>query len=293
MSALESEPVFRSYLAKLIPYVDSLAQIDEDGQELRYHKNRDGKQSLDDQSLANIEVIRSSLKELSKFLEKLKNRTFSLCEEKHTNAFTSCCSRVDLFEIAKCLPNQEEWSDPKFDVIKNSIKKRYNISGRKFSEALTVIQSNREMSNLIGVENELIYLSGESAAFVVEQWQKIHPHIEQRDNLGTDYFNLGRFDKMAADRKIEISVLDAIEGRLSVQEIADAQTIYYLARNNEYSELYENKLDSTIREYEASDEIRQKIHHLIQKTNLLEMLSLGVEKLGNVNLSNELRRLRS
>jgi len=52
----------REGLAALERFVVSLARIDDDGQELRYHVTRSGEISLKGESLANIAIIRTSLK---------------------------------------------------------------------------------------------------------------------------------------------------------------------------------------------------------------------------------------
>jgi hypothetical protein len=53
-------------IAAMKPFIDSL--IDRDGQELRYHLNNTDDASLSDYSLANLEVIRESLSELSEII---------------------------------------------------------------------------------------------------------------------------------------------------------------------------------------------------------------------------------
>jgi len=85
----------------LKPYADSVAQIDSDGQELRYHRNREDNPSLANFSLANLQLIRASLHELQELLSSLKYRTVEFVLERATGSFTNRCSRRDLFTISR------------------------------------------------------------------------------------------------------------------------------------------------------------------------------------------------
>ncbi len=58
-------------IAALKPYIDSLSQIDSDGQELRYHRNRNDDQSLANYATANLRLIRASLGKLERLLSVL------------------------------------------------------------------------------------------------------------------------------------------------------------------------------------------------------------------------------
>ncbi len=52
------DSTLRRLVAELEPYVKSLAAIDDDGQELRYAKNRNGQASLSDKAIVNLCHIR-------------------------------------------------------------------------------------------------------------------------------------------------------------------------------------------------------------------------------------------
>lgn len=91
-------------LSDIRPYVESLAAIDDYGQELRYHMNRDKQESLSDRPLANIAVIHDSVLELSEIIRDLKYRTEDFLSERTTGTYTDQCSRSDLKAIAELLP---------------------------------------------------------------------------------------------------------------------------------------------------------------------------------------------
>jgi hypothetical protein len=149
-------------LRAMKPFIDSLSRIDRDGQELRYHLNNADDPSLSEFSLANLEVIRESLSELSEIIPVLKYRTMSFLDEHETGTYTSRCSRHDLLVIAQTMPRREFWRDAIFDQQKTRVKARFNLSNKQFSKALDVIQNNREMKAILGVETPLYRMTRSS-----------------------------------------------------------------------------------------------------------------------------------
>jgi hypothetical protein len=121
------DEALRHYVTALERYVTSLSEIDDDGQELRYSENRDGQKSLADRSLANIEVIRASLDGLSEVMTQLKYRLLDLAHERATGSYTAQCSRRDLLEIARILPERSNWRDPAFAGAKAEAMRRISL----------------------------------------------------------------------------------------------------------------------------------------------------------------------
>jgi len=276
----------RSSLRDLQPFVESLARIDEDGQELRYSTNRDGKPSLDNKALANIVVIRDSLGQLKDILEAFKYRAFDLRDEFQTGTHTNFLSRADLFSLSAMLPKKELWSEQDFDISKAAIMQHFGIGSRQFSCALNVIQTRRQLNAMIGVPTELVHLSDEKAIFLAQQWRKFHPN-RQRSDLGLDFFKR-EFGGTSERHKIETAALDAILEALNFDEIADAETIFYLARDRNFSESYESSLDRKKKEYRASGDLETEAFNLMHKTNFLSEFTRGVVMLGRLDLPNHL-----
>jgi hypothetical protein len=98
----------RVLLGRLHPYVQSLAAIDVDGQQLRYAQDQEGNTSLENKPLANLQVIRTALSDLGEVLQNLKHRVRSFCEENRTGTSTRICSRSDLLFIARELSSVAE-----------------------------------------------------------------------------------------------------------------------------------------------------------------------------------------
>jgi hypothetical protein len=271
------------------PFVASLAQIDEDGQELRYHENREGAQSLADRSLVNLVVICKSLRDLRALLMKLKYRIYDLDAERRTGAFTKACSRRDLLEIARMLPPMEQWTEAVFDVAKDAVKKRFGLGSKAFSEAVDAIKTNRELRAAVGAETALAHLSDDTALFVVEQWRRLHPVKDDGEDLGVDYFDMARFDAMKEHLALEKDVYGILASRLGPEEIADLQTVYYLGRNKEFPEAYEALLGRFKQQQAVENDLFAQINQVMEKTNFLLEFRHGAARLGRLRLAERLR----
>lgn len=289
-AAAVGDEKLRQTIQALKPFVDSLSRIDDDGQELRYHLNRSDDPSLSNYSLANLEVIRESLSKLSETISVLKYRTLSFLDERETGAFTSRCSRRDLLVIAQLMPRRDFWREPLFDQQKALVRARYNLSNRQFSKALDVIQSNREMKAIIGVESSLMHISDDEIVWVAEQWKRLHPPRDDDNNLGIDYFDTARLDSMEEELTTRIEVIDEIEWRLNADKLAEIEAIFYLGRDRLFSEYHEQRVDIAKKEHSAENDPEAEIIHLMDKTNFLTCVRLAAVKLGRLSLNERLAK---
>jgi hypothetical protein len=255
-------------LRKLKPFIDSLSRIDSDGQELRYHVNRDGTPSLEGYSLANLEVIRTSLSELSDILSVLKCRTLSFISERETGTFTNRCSRRDLLTIAQVVPRRDSWNSPLFDERKASIKTRFNLCNREFADALNAIQGNREMKVILGMETDLVHVLDDDVVWIAEQWRRLHPRRDGDSNgPAIKSGNLVTLDAMLEQMDTEREVIDEIEKRICADQLAEVEAMFYLARDRIFPEYYEQRIEKAQKEHAAAGDPGERIDHLISKTN--------------------------
>jgi hypothetical protein len=283
------DKTLRDCVDALEPFVVSLAQIDEDGQELRYHENREGVQSLADRSLVNLAVICKGLRELRDLLMKLKYRVFDLGAERRTGTFTKACSRRDLLEIARMLPSMEQWTEAVFDEAKDAVKKRFGLGSKAFSEAVDAIKTRRELKAALGAETPLAHLSDDAALFVVEQWRRLHPIPESNEDVALDYFDMTRFDGIEERFALQKDVYDTLMGRLSGNEIADLQTVYYLGRDNRFSEHYETLLEHHKNVQALENDLHSQVDQVMEKTNFLPAFRAGAVRLGRLDLAERLK----
>lgn len=281
------DELFRECLSALRPFVDSLAQIDNDGQELRFHENRDGQRSMEGKALANLAVIRMSLGKLQETLRNLKHRSYSLCNEWRTGTRTTHCSRRDLIAVAGMLPKRENWASAEFDGCKRVIKERFALSNKQFCLALNKIQETRGLSGLLGIETDLFYLSDSKAEWLLAQWDKLHPPRTKADDLGIDYFQRD-WDAIRERLGEEAKVYEAIKLELTTNEFADAETVFYLERDGIFPEFYQIQLERKKAEFGARNDFHQEVHDLMSKTNFRRHFVAGLRSLGRLELADKL-----
>lgn len=287
------DALIKECLRGLRPFIESLSRIDEDGQELRYSITTDGKKSMEDRSLANLVTIYSSLKKVEKMMTQLKYRLVDFASERATGTHTAECSRRDLFDIARMLPQQPDWNSAPFDVAKEAIKTKYALSGKAFSRAFEAIKAHRELGSLVGRITPLAYLSDEHAEFVIEQWLMRHPPPKKAASLGTDYF--ADRDRAAERKQFELSrkVTTNIIAELSAQELADVEAIFYICRDRLFSELYEDEVSKTFDEHVRDGDIDRSVDHVMEKANFGTLFPAGVSMLGRPDLAEKLLRVQN
>lgn len=282
----------RTVIAGLKPFVESMSRIDADGQELRYHRNRNNEPSLSEYSVANLMLIQNSLRDLKELLRDLKHRSVDFVNELATDACTKRCSRSDLLEIAHMIPLHKNWSTQAFKDQKEKVKARFQLSNRDFSDALKVIKDNREMSAIIGIESSLLHITDDELIWVVEQWRRIHPRRPELDNGDEDLgmvWSFGEFTEYENNiSKIYNDIINEINERLSSDAIADLEAIFYIARDNIFSEYYLQNVKMKQADYANIGDLNEKIRHLLEKTNLLMCLQKGARMLGRLALAQRL-----
>lgn len=290
-SAVGDEKLSKT-IAELKPYIDSLSQIDSDGQELRYHRNRDDDPSLSKYATANLRLIRLSLHELQKLLSTLKYRTVDLIAERATGSYTNRCSRADFLEIARLMPRREAWSSETFDSKKAVVKERYGLSNKQFSIALDRIQEGREMRSILGIETDLLHLTDEDIVWVIEQWRRLHPQRPQgEESISLDYFDPKRLDGTKERMERYQEVTKAIDARLSPNALAELEVMFYLERDRVFTEYHETNIARTLEEHAAANNPERQISHLMEKTNFCMCIQGAAAKLGRLSLAERLKAM--
>lgn len=277
---------------QLDPFVSSLAAIDDDGQQLRYARNRAGDKSLSGVAVVNLPHIRSSIDALGVILGNLKTRVLELEDDRLTGAHTGECSREDLKAIAGIVGPHSDWGEPGFLDRKAAAMEKFGLSGRKFSAALTAIRKSRPLAILVGIEASLGYLSDEKAIDAIQLWAHAYPKDEHGSNdRGASIFE-GGFEAIEEHVKRTRSLVDAVIEQLDSNEFADLETLYYLGRNGDQGEHYDEFLAQTVRKHALAGSRREGVRHVITKTNLLEGVVLGVRQAGRPSLAEQIRAIR-
>lgn len=282
----------RDLVLALEPFVVSLAQIDDDGQELRYATNREGKQSLDKFAIVNLPHVRKSLEAMSGILAQLKYRVLDLEDERRTGSHTKGCSREDLKVIAAMIGDHSTWVEESFNDRKDAIREKFGLSSGKFSDALDRIKSSRPLATLIGIETSLTHLSDDKAVFALAEWAKANPEKEyDPDDLGMDYFNRD-WDAFRAQGEMTKALIDTIGANLTDEEIADLEVLFYIGRGGEFGEYYDQMLAETVQQFKRAASRWEGIHHIMTKTSLLKNVIKGAKAAGRPSLAAKLQAIR-
>jgi len=275
------------------PYVVSLAKIDDDGQELRYPTNRDGKKSLDKLAIVNLPHVRKSLETMNGILTSLKYRVIALVDERRTGSHTKGCSREDLKTIAAMLGNHDTWVNDSFNDKKAAVRAKFGLSSHKFSDAVNQIRSSRALATLVGIETPLTYLSDEKAVFAFEQWAKANPPREDSsDDLGFDYFDRD-WEKMDEHRRLTQELIGVITDNLSDEEISDIEVVFYIGRDREFGEYYDAMLAEAIEKHKQATSRWEGIYHIMTKATLLDNVIIGLREVGRPSLAAKLQAIRT
>lgn len=285
------DETLRQLLASLEPFVLSLSNIDDDGQSFRYSETRDGKMSMGEHSLASVEVIRDSLRELRNILEGLKYRLWDIEEERKTGTFTAECSRLDLKAIAEALPDRSNWDSVQFTAAKAAVMARFDLNGRKFSDALTKLQRSRELNLLIGVPGHLSHLTDKHAELVIEQWCRLHPRREPRGTIVRAIEIPRSHEEMVARREEEREVYATLLEALSNDEIADIDTLFYMGRDVRYGEHYEAMLEDNKHKHDITNDRMVSLSHVLSKTSFAHELAKGLDRVGRPDLAQTVRTM--
>lgn len=277
-------------LEALKPYVDSITAVDQDGQELRYHRNADDDPSLADRSIASLEVIRDSLVPLSEIVDTLLFRTIDFLRERSTGTYTARCSRQDLFEIADMLPPFTQWKEGVFDEAKTKIRAEFNLSSNEFCKALNVIKEHRELRARLGAETPLKYLTDDLIVETLQEWRKLHPKRDKTSAMGIRGSDI-KIEMIVAANRQEATVVSTIRKLLTPEQFGELAAIFFLGRDRYFSEEFPNRVEKETASYLGKEDPTAHILYLFDKTNLLHDLTRGIEQIGRLKLSGMLSGL--
>lgn len=282
----------RPILVGLEPFVASLARVDDDGQQLRYHQTVDGGTSLAGRTVVNLRLVRASLGELADLLQRLQHRMLDLGQEWPTGTRTADLSRTDLKAIAAMLPDHAAWRTSALWEAREAVTARFGIGRGKFSEAIDAIKASRELAAMVGIETPLAHLDDEGFLFLVGQWARMERREEAESEFGI--VDVARMhETWKDDEQIERDVHDQVLGRLTAEQIADLETLYYLGRERAFGEYYERMLEGNLIKQRGGDQRWQTVHHILSKTNLREAVARGCRLAGRPSLAEQLLTVKA
>lgn len=282
----------RDAIAGLEPYVRSLARIDDDGQQLRFHETIDGKPSLDGIAVVNLPHIRDSVARMGEVVDALTRRISILEEEHHTGTRTTRCSRTDLAEMVRILGPHSQWTDPSFDTRRSAAMARFGLTKKALSNAIDAIRGSRDLAGQLGIEKALTHVNDQQLLSLAERWMTVYPppalDYEPTIITGSD-IKLEEVERHFQD--VRALVADA-EAAFSLEEFADVESVFYIGRNRQFGEDYDEDLARTIREHRVEPKREKKLRHVLSKLTFLDGLADGLERVGRPSLAARMRDMR-
>jgi len=283
---------FREQLAELKPFVESFTRQDIDGQELRYFENRDLKQSLGELAVVNLPLIQAAVRELRDILDRLMERVTRLGQEHVSGTRTAECSRSDLIAIARIVGPKPSWTEEAFLERKADAMAQFGLSGKGFSNALDAIKGSRELKTLIEVESDLLHLSDAKIVEIVALWLDANP--PKPANTPARVINAASisFDEIMRHGDRMSTLNKAAMERLTVEEFADLQTIFYVGRDRRFGEEYPRLLEMTLEAHRLANERYALFHHILSKKIFIDGLAAGLRRVGQPALGDKVAQMR-
>jgi len=274
----------------LTPFVDSMTAIDEDGQELRYHRNIDDDPSLADRYIKNLEVIHDSLKVLAPLVEDLQWRTIAFLDERGTGTCTTRCSRADLFTITRLMPPINKWNEQAFDDAKIKVRADFGLSSNDFQKAINVIKKHPELRTLLGTETPLRHLTDDLIVASIKEWRKWHP---PRDPGAIKSPNAADIvaEILSEKNAVRGDVVAVIDQLLTPEQFGELSALFYLSRDHWFSESFYDQATRLTPEYSVEERPSPEIYHIFSKTNLLKQVRLSSAQIGRLTLAQTLSTL--
>ncbi|MFL0805705.1 MAG: hypothetical protein K6L60_00300 [Oceanobacter sp.] len=288
---------FTPLLDLINPFVSEISSIDENGQIFRYPYGQDKFKHLSDYgggiNLINLMIGFRKLEALMDELDKMF--VFIVDEYRFSESYTKEFSRADLYQIARMLPNKSTWSGEEFASIKESLRVKYGVSGRKLSRGIKLIEKHYQFAPLIGLQVDLLGLSEQALVNILKVFLTEHP--EHRIPISERVISVKGSNNISLEE-----LLSAAESRFSIEKyckhaatvelVSGITALFYLAYDGMYSEDYINRYN--IEFYELShasrEEIVSSMSHVVGKYNLIKNV---MNSLWILNKPEMIRRLIS
>lgn len=259
--------------------IRDIANIDATGQTFRYPIDSESKKHLVDVGgVISCRVLYVKFSELEKNLDTLYYFTGYLADEYRFETYTNNLSRADIFQIAKQLPNRNEWSNEEFEEIKSNIRSQYKISSNEFCKVCNLIQHNYETAYFINVDLNLLGLSEEQILELLVFWVKLNPDFRDRSpqDISLKSIDASVFEEIKNRDVIKRETILALESSFTPEYLAGLNALFYFARELYFSESYEAIYNYELKTAKLSSndmkEAARNFLHIFSKCNLIDNL---------------------
>lgn len=226
---------FIAFIDECDQIVKEFAEIDPTAETFRYPYSQDNLKHLSDTPIINLDTFFIRYSFVSERMHDMHFQFEAMIREYETKTFTSKLSRTDLCKIAIELPDRDNWGNEKFLEIKAKLTNDYELSGRNFSEALDVIQANRQLSSYIGKEIPLSEISENKIILALEIVREL-----DSIKLDSDKTRIFPSEDVVVCRQRILSKLDS---EFTHEEVASLYTLLELGSLPYYCESYDYLYD--------------------------------------------------
>jgi hypothetical protein len=286
---------FLPILTQLKQYIGDIAEVDLTGQVFRYPYDVGNQKHLVDVGNINIIVLKQRLDELAARLSKLNDLNIELIAEYECGSFTSKLSRQELLELASKLPKRSQWGGGGFTEVKTSLMAAYKLSSNDFSRALSMIQDNYEMSQLIAAPLGLEAVDELVLHTFFDFWVIIHDIEKVRNPKPPESFSFTDFDHFGVNandiknQHIKRRQWWADNGSVfTVAKVSELNALYYFAECGlTYSEHFKLSREQ-FKTGNNIDRLQDNVYHLLKKTHAMSGVLNSLNFLGQTDLVNGL-----
>lgn len=254
--------------------------FDKKGDVFKYESDHNGNPHLIKLGISSIsyDVLKRKYNEMMDLFDNLIFEVMYLCKEYSMGTFTKHLSREDIKDIAKMLPLRKNWCEEEFSTTKATIKQKYSIGSKEFSEALNIIQKHCEFCTYIGMEIKI----GDIEENEIREYAKLVMEMNGEDLYNNEIGSrssdmsgicLGEIQKKARRRR------DLSEG------ISD-NTLGLLMMFREYGrtpELFVERRERVLEVSGLQNYHRQDVLKKIEKRDAFRKILLGMKRCGQTS----------
>ena len=246
--------------------------IDPEGDLFKYEYSLTETSHMVDKNITSIslDIFITQFDLLCKKIDRAIDSLWALLQEYKHHTFTKHLSRKAIYEIACDLPQKSTWSNTSFDLIKNDLISKYNISSKELSNIITMIQNHREFCTEIG--EEIIF--GNLSKSTLELYNILMEDLKKYNN-NRDSLSITEMKSLSDDRGFTTNIIK-IASTLPTHELVLLVSFMEIGKPGVYSEELDDIYQSITNAGMTKDHMLKKI---IQEKSF-RLILLGMQKCG-------------
>ncbi len=179
-----------------VPVLSQYRNIDPEGDMFKYLCDINGNPHFKSKNIQHVslKIVQMQFELMSGLFEFVIEQISKIVKEYQTGTFTKELSRYQIEKISKQMPEPQLYSE-KMPEFAESIKKKYNLSGRGFDRIIEIIKNHPEFSANHGEEIILVPLRESSlilfaeAAFGLTEWEIAFNKLNKEENAALFTFS--------------------------------------------------------------------------------------------------------